>query len=78
MIECEPCDCTQVTIDLIPTLDIFIGGTATTQLLKVGDSASYAYGNYDGFTFCGGRTYTVISGAEDWLTIDPSTSFMIL
>ena len=49
-----------------------INGGELEQVVDVKDLISSHYGNLDGFSYCGDRTYT-LKGQEDWVTFDGLT-----
>ena len=45
-----------------------VDGAATTQTVSATDTASTDYGNKDGFTLCGSRSYTISPSTYSFLS----------
>ena len=57
-----PCSLATFSTSTIPLLEHLAGTTAITHTFaEVLDDMSTTYGNNDGFTLCGARTYTKVS-----------------
>ena len=47
----------------------YVNQAADTQTVLATDTASYTYGNADGFTLCGPRTYSIAPSSYTFLSI---------
>ena len=58
----DPCESTVLSFDgSVRDMLAYIEQEADTQTVHAVDSVSMAYGNGDGFTYCGPRTYSIVS-----------------
>ena len=58
----DPCESTVLSFDgSVRDMLAYVEQGADTQTVHALDSVCMAYGNGDGFTYCGPRTYSIIS-----------------
>ena len=68
----DPIDCNETDFiedNAINLMRIAINTGTETQTLSIEDTISKYYGNLDGTSYCGDRTYVLIH-EPDWLTLD--------
>ena len=71
----DRCTTTSISAWTIPDITTYVkdSSPAIQDGLIPTDSVSLAYGNQDGFTFCGARTLTMTSSSHSFLTFNPTT-----
>ena len=68
----DPIDCNDTDFiedNVINLMRVAINSGTETQTLSIEDTISKNYGNLDGTSYCGDRTYVLIH-EPDWLTLD--------
>ena len=66
----DSCDTTVLNFDpVVANMLAYVNMAADTQTVLARDTASATYGNLDGFTLCGARTYTISPTTYPFLTI---------
>ena len=66
----DSCETTTLNFDpAVANMLAYVNLGADTQTVLATDTASATYGNLDGFTLCGARTYTISPSTYSFLTI---------
>ena len=70
----NPCDTTNLSFNpIVNNMLAYVDQAADTQTVLATDTASSTYGNLDGFTLCGPRSYTITSTAYSFLNLSVDT-----
>lgn len=70
----DPCTTTSLSFDpVVANMEAFVNLGAQMQVVVAKDTSSTAYGNGDGFTLCGPRSYSIVPANLSFLTLEGNT-----
>ena len=74
----DACETTALIFDpTVSSMLAYVSSAPITQQVLAIDTASMSYGNLDGFTFCGPRTYTIYPDSYSFLSLSGDTLTLV-